>query len=529
MYKRITTFLFIALASSLVAAPTANEDYVDRQDATTYTNAVTDAATYTDAATNGAVTAARSLANAAKTGAVAQANAYTDAATNGAVAAANAYTDAAVADAKPSDYDTVKATAESAVQPADLEPYCTIEAARRMTNGLTKVTSTDVAGWGFLTGDWTGKTITAGNGTVINLGTGTTVRGTDDTTIQLGGGSLSIPANMTIGILGSRTLANYGIGNAYTKAEVDSLVANATPSDYNSVKSSVAVIANYIGGEDARAVVTNYNEGASDIPHLYFEYKNDQGEWVRIWDEMTRWLRFMVPYEQFTNGMNAAIARLDREKAPIEYGFYDTHTGRIAPDGFFSISSERIIIANNMAYQKTVTTSGEAWILEANEPMIVDGVTSNGFFKITDGDGNALFEIVKGDKRTVPATCRGVTTTEIMGITHLHVNYNVVADVHPSIAICTDLKTHDWKAEDAADCPANVSWTGSSGAWVAEIWGKSPEDKMFVKGEYEVGGETYIKNTAPIGFTQVVIGGITYNVAVETVSGKKLMVLTEAQ
>ena len=91
-----------------------------------------------------------------------------------------------------------------------------------------------------------------------------------------------------------------------------------------------------------------------------------------------------------------------------------------------------------------------------------------------------------------------------MGITHLYVTYNIVSESHPTLRICTDLSTGNWKAETANDCVANVSWTGSSGAYVAEIWGKSAQSAMFVQGEYEVGGETYIQNSAPIS----VDGGI---------------------
>lgn len=376
-------------------------------------------------------------------------------------------------------------------------PYlCTIEAARQMTNGIPVVTKATVTGWGFLESFTEADPVFAAwlaTDPLANVGRVQSVNGKT--------GAVSLGAS--------------DVG-AFSAASGQQLAG------------SVQVLSAYIGGEDARAVITNYNEGASDIPHFYFEYKTREGTWLRVWDELTRWTRFLTPYELFTNGVNAAIARLDREKAPLAYGFYDTHTGGVAPDGFFSVSSEKIIIAKDMAYQKTITTSGEAWILEANEPMIIDGVTSNGFFKITDGDGKALFEIVKGDKRTVPATCGGVRTEEIMGVTHLHITYNVVSDGHPSIAICPDLSVHDWKDEADSSCCANVSWSGSSGAWVAEVWGKSPLPKIFVKGEYQVGGDTYIKNTAPVGFEKVVIGGITYRVTVETVSGKKLMVLTEA-
>ena len=93
--------------------------------------------------------------------------------------------------------------------------------------------------------------------------------------------------------------------------------------------------------------------------------------------------------------------------------------------------------------------------------------------------------------------------------------------------ISDDLVEQNWMAEDDASCPATVAWSGTSGAYVATVTGRRAMPKMFVKGTYEVGGETYIRNGAPVAFEKVVLGGTTYRVTVETVNGKKLMVLTE--
>ena len=173
-----------------------------------------------------------------------------------------------IASATPSDYGSVKSAALSAVQPSDLEPYCTIEAARQMTNGIPVITAETVGGWGFLTGNMVGKSITTGTNTVITLGAGTRINGTDDAEIRLGGGLLSIPANMSVSVLGSRTLANFGIGNAYTKAEVDSLIAGATPSDYNTVKSNASAGSSHAARTDNPHGVTAAKIGAASADDL---------------------------------------------------------------------------------------------------------------------------------------------------------------------------------------------------------------------------------------------------------------------
>lgn len=313
--------------------------------------------------------------------------------------------------------------------------------------------------------------------------------------------------------LSNATAATVAAANAHA----DSAVAPIA-SSVSGLASTVSAWQTYWDGDDVRVTITNYY-GSADLPALYLEQKitdNGTNYYKIIWTEKAR-------LAVITN----RLAQLEADvatKADRAWGFYDSHTGEWAPDGFTSISSGSILIGKDLSYQKTVTASGsEVWVLTANSPTVITGTGSNGVFRLTDGDGNSVFEIVKGDKRTVPATCSAVTP----GNNSLTITYNVVAAEHPSIEICDDLTTQQWAAEGDAGCPATVSWSGSSGAWVATVTGIRPMSKMFVKGTYEVGGETYVRHSVPVGFDKVLIGGVYYRVAVETVSGKKLMVLTE--
>lgn len=310
---------------------------------------------------------------------------------------------------------------------------------------------------------------------------------------------------------------------AAANAHADSAVAPIAAS-VSGLASTVSAWQTYWDGDDVRVTITNYY-GSADLPHLYIEQRTNEVAMATnlyrvVWDETTR----LTPITNAVAANAAAIAALDSTKADRAWGYYDSHTGEWAPDGFTSISSGSILIGKDLSYQKTVTASGsEVWVLMANSPTVITGTGSNGVFRLTDGDGNSVFEVVKGDKRTVPATCSAVTP----GNNSLTITYNVVAADHPSIEICDDLTTQQWAAEGDAGCPATVSWSGSSGAWVATVTGIRPMSKMFVKGTYADGGETYVRHSVPVGFDKVLIGGVYYRVAVETVSGKKLMVLTE--
>lgn len=262
----------------------------------------------------------------------------------------------------------------------------------------------------------------------------------------------------------------------------------------------------YLQGDDAKVVITNY-DSAVTMPSQSLQQRIDEGGtnyWKVVWNELTRWNRFTgdgfdwAAWCGFGCFRTNILAQLD-QKADRAWGFYDSHTGNYTPDGYTWISSPKIAVAAGLAYQRTVTSEGAIWVLVSNGLVTeTGGNMTNGFFRVSDDEGNSLFEIVKGNKRTVGAQAGSLTTTSVMGITHMHITYAVVSESHPTVAVCTDLSDADWKDETSGDCVANVSWTGSSGAWVAEVWGKAAQTAMFVKAEYEIGGETYIRNAAPI-------------------------------
>lgn len=297
----------------------------------------------------------------------------------------------------------------------------------------------------------------------------------------------------------TRKVNNKALSSDITLSASD--VGAASALEVDSLSQNVSTVINYLQGDDARVVITNY-DSVAEMPAASFQQKiadNGTNYWRTIWSELTRWTWLTGTYLP-TNYYNKTQigAQLD-EKADRAWGFYESHTGNYAPDNYTWISSPKIAIAAGLAYQRTVTSEGAVWVLESNGLVTeTGGSVTNGFFRVSDDEGNSLFEIVKGNKRTVGATAGSVTTETVMGITHLHIGYAVVSESHPTLQVCTDLSNPDWKAETSGDCIANVSWTGSSGAYVAEVWGKTAQSKMFVKAEYEIGDETYIKNAAPI-------------------------------
>ena len=287
-------------------------------------------------------------------------------------------------------------------------------------------------------------------------------------------------------------------------------------------------VATLVYGDDCQLIATNYNS-STKIPSLMVRFKlKDEATgtnlWYTVYDELRWWNWLTKDYLPDNYYTKAYLDALFEEKADRAWGFYDSHSGNFAPDGYTWISSPKIAIAAGMAYQRILTTSGAVWVLESNGLITeVGGESDTGFFRISDDKGKALFEITKGDEQIAPANAGGCTTRTEMGITHLDIPYFVESSEHPKIQVSRDLKT--WYEEGDSACPANVAWSGQSGAFTADVWGKQAEPRLFVQATYKKGAEDKIVNSAPVEFTKLIIGGITYTVAAEEINGKKVLVL----
>lgn len=347
----------------------------------------------------------------------------------------------------------------------------------------------------------------------------------------LKGGTLALAVMLCGGAFAGATTAQLG-----DLTDNSSVVTNVTGLD--TIESAVSAWSRYWGGDDFVVTITNYPtaKGANrspsgKMPMLSMSWKTQDAGGTNyqqvVWNE-SWWEDYLLNEYLPTNYFNKAQinAELDN-KADRAWGFYDSHTGLYSPDGFTQVSSSNILLSAGMSYQQTITTEGSIWVLTAHDGVVQTGVDSAGAFKISDAEGNAVFEIVKGDKRTVGAQAGSVTTLAGFSPTKLQVGYNVESGEHPTLYVATNLSSPVWKSETDADCPASVVWSGASGAWVATIQGKAPvAPQMFAKATYEIGGETYIKNSAPVAITRMVIGGQYYSVTTATISGVLTLKLT---
>lgn len=318
----------------------------------------------------------------------------------------------------------------------------------------------------------------------------------------------------------------------YAKDEAD---ARFYPADEG------ALWASWWSGDGFRVAVSNYDVAASSaawdrLPSASFAYRpGGTGALVRVWSENTRWERHRAEAAAFSNAVERALAA----KAGLDWG-RTTPTGFDAPEGFTWLDTPAVAVAGGLAWQRTVTSEGAVWLLCSNGMVAEAGGATNGSFRVVDmATGEAAFEVVQGDRRTVGANCGEVYTwTAADGKTHLRVVYNVASDDPPVLHVAEALKPQGgtaWHDEGAEGCPAQFAgWTGSSGAWTNALWRASAPaagaaGALFCFATYETGGETVVKNHAPVSMSKIVVGGVTYALGTATVGGHTVLTLTEAQ
>lgn len=281
-------------------------------------------------------------------------------------------------------------------------------------------------------------------------------------------------------------------------ALAEDLAIYATPAD----------VYRLIAGTNVVLVVTNYNS-STHAPAMKLQHLDPQsGEYVTYWDETRRHGLTL------TNAMQYTDAQIET-RAPRAWSGTTSGLGAEAPAGVTWISTPETVVAGGYEYEKVVTSAGAVWVLSSNG--MTTGATTNSFFRVSASDGTELFSIEKTDSYLVGVNADGITKS---GNT-VTIPVNVVAQAHPYIRACTNLVNATWVKEDenGFSCPwATVTWSGSTGAYVATVTCSQPQ--AFFYFEYLVEGVAKVKNNA----TTELSGGVYFNGLIyrPTVSGNEL-------
>jgi hypothetical protein len=277
----------------------------------------------------------------------------------------------------------------------------------------------------------------------------------------------------------------------------------------------------FVFGDDVYMVVTNYF-GTVDDPKLeiYQNVKDGGTNYLkRIWTETTRWDKFLAHFMMTTNSI---FSQLD-EKADRAFGYYDSHTGDVAPDNFFSVSAKNILLGAGGSFEKVVTSSGAFFVLSSSDPTVYTS-TTNGFLSLKDGSGTPIFEYVKGDKRLAWAKAGTLRTENRGGKNHFIINYKVKSDEHPNIEATVSLEDINWISETEPECPVTATWTGESGDWYVDIVYKENDlGRLFIQATYYEGGESYIKSSVPQQINNIYLGDKSYRISIKEINGVKVL------
>lgn len=293
-------------------------------------------------------------------------------------------------------------------------------------------------------------------------------------------------------------------GNALGLATLKDLEGKADASitnDIGQLKTESTLVYRLFSGSNIVMEVTNYNSRVNP-PAMKLERLNDKGIYEVMWTETNGLER---TYNRAASNTAEQVAALEKKAAetyaPRGWSATTSGLGADAPKDTTWISTPTTVIAGGLEYSKVVTSSGQLWFLRSNGMVANVGGNSGGYFDISASDGTSVFSIEKTDSYMAPVDADGIS---VRGDT-VEIRLSVVSADHPFLRYSPTLNAPiTWqKEEDGFSSPIAVSWSGSSGAWVATVTTTAKEG--FFQFEFFQEGGTKIKSG---GAMDVSTGGI---------------------
>lgn len=271
--------------------------------------------------------------------------------------------------------------------------------------------------------------------------------------------------------------------------------------EIDQLKKDSVVVYRLFSGSNIVMEVTNCNSRVNP-PAMKLTRLNDKGIYEVMWTETNGLER---TYQRAASNTAEQVAALEKKAAetyaPRGWSATTSGLGADAPKDTTWISTPTTVIAGGLEYSKVVTSSGQLWFLRSNGMVANVGGNSGGYFDISASDGTSVFSIEKTDSYMAPVDADGIS---VRGDT-VEIRLSVVSADHPFLRYAPTLKAPvAWqKEEDGFSAPIAVSWSGSSGAWVATVTTTAKEG--FFQFEFFQEGGTKIKSG---GAMDVSTGGI---------------------
>ena len=345
--------------------------------------------------------------------------------------------------------------------------------------------------------------------------------------------------------------------NVYTKAETDAAIAAATPAETDPVweaeKSGYATAAGLAaleaearpaingysrlysfvsGATNANFVVTNYQLTAeADAARVHFDPSDPDLDIstvpasLRIEDASSGTNRVVVDTRDFVvwywaQKIGGAIAEavstaVDTCRAWVSF----TASGLENPiPDTLVIDVPNIWLMAGKTFEKHVAVSNACWGIRSNGvtmPISDNAQSAGGFLELTDAFGTPYIRFNKTESYFVDPAADGIEYDKATGA--WLVTYSTASKPKGGAnAVIEGSTTYPGKAilkaEDDADCPATITWTGSANNWVMHavpkpIDGAVPKS-MFFGAVVEVQGQDYIEYLRPMSIPHLLVDGV---------------------
>lgn len=227
-------------------------------------------------------------------------------------------------------------------------------------------------------------------------------------------------------------------------------------------------------------------------------------------------------------------------KAPKAWGTL-TSSGAPAPDDTLVVEKKKVTITGGGNYARVESATGAYFVMavELGSNWTLESLASEQnptnptAITLYDADENPVYQVVSTASRVVDAIAGAdmlaPSVSVVSGNDVVTINFPVVANEPPTLYYAPTL-SDDFAEATAANWPGVVAsrdWSGTSGLYTVTITMVGQPGSGFFCAKYEKPGSTCVKYTQPVALRTIVIDDITYTISVETINGKKLMVLTE--
>lgn len=299
------------------------------------------------------------------------------------------------------------------------------------------------------------------------------------------------------------------------------------------------VLWTYVYGESTWIAVTNYMRAVAGLsPSFQLWEVRDGNTNCVYWSAEEIDVRVG---DKIDIAVSNVVHTIATQKADRAWAKYQSMTGadNPQPDDITIVSTPSVMLSGGYEWQRFVDTGNEVWILKCNCPTMLgsssvsNGVdTGNGYFKITDAEGNTHFSVEKTHSKLVDAVPNSVSFSND-GNGYFQVSFQ--SNVKPSLYVSTDLNTPfiECKEDAENDYGLTCSWSESDGIYTATVMHNIAEgkpSKLFAYGKVMQEGFVVIKNTAATSFDGgIIIGGNRYTIGTAVIDGKTVLTLENGQ